>query len=249
MADAGTLHDAFIDELRDAYDAEKQLTKALPKLAKAATSRGAEGGLRDASRGDAWTRRTSRAGVREPRRESARQTLRRDRRDHRRRQVGLEEDFDDATMDACLIAAGQRAEHYEMAAYGTLVAWAQGHGPRRSRDSAPGDSRRGEGGGQEAQRRSRRAGINQEAADAAHPEEGDEDDEDEPAATSRTRRYGDSCREAPGTPLEAVRNLKALQQLLAGVVRHPPASPSLTTSALKSSTVESHRIAVMPALT
>ena len=38
MADAGTLHDAFIDELRDAYDAEKQLTKALPKLAKAAST-------------------------------------------------------------------------------------------------------------------------------------------------------------------------------------------------------------------
>ena len=38
MADAGTLHDAFLDELRDAYDAEKQLMKALPKLAKAATS-------------------------------------------------------------------------------------------------------------------------------------------------------------------------------------------------------------------
>ena len=38
MAEAGTLHDAFIDELRDVYDAEKQLTKALPKLAKAATS-------------------------------------------------------------------------------------------------------------------------------------------------------------------------------------------------------------------
>ena len=38
MADTGTLHDAFIDELRDTYDAEKQLTKALPKLAKAASS-------------------------------------------------------------------------------------------------------------------------------------------------------------------------------------------------------------------
>ena len=38
MADTGTLHDAFIDELRDTYDAERQLTKALPKLAKAATS-------------------------------------------------------------------------------------------------------------------------------------------------------------------------------------------------------------------
>src|SRR4051812_19032716 len=38
MAESGTLHDAFLDELRDTYDAEKQLTKALPKLAKAASS-------------------------------------------------------------------------------------------------------------------------------------------------------------------------------------------------------------------
>ena len=40
----------------------------------------------------------------------------------------MEEDFDETTMDACLIAAGQRAEHYEMAAYGTLVAWARAMG-------------------------------------------------------------------------------------------------------------------------
>ena len=33
-----TLRDAFIDELRDTYDAERQLTKALPKLAKASTN-------------------------------------------------------------------------------------------------------------------------------------------------------------------------------------------------------------------
>src|SRR3954468_705095 len=38
MADTQTLHDAFLDELREAYDAEKQLVKALPKMAKAATS-------------------------------------------------------------------------------------------------------------------------------------------------------------------------------------------------------------------
>jgi histidinol phosphatase-like PHP family hydrolase len=38
MAEAGTLHDAFIDELRDTYDAERQLTKALATLAKAATA-------------------------------------------------------------------------------------------------------------------------------------------------------------------------------------------------------------------
>src|SRR6185503_15985587 len=38
MAEAATLHDAFLDELRDAYDAEKQLTKALTKLAKASSN-------------------------------------------------------------------------------------------------------------------------------------------------------------------------------------------------------------------
>ena len=38
MAEAGTLHDAFIEELRDTYDAERQLTKALPKLATAASA-------------------------------------------------------------------------------------------------------------------------------------------------------------------------------------------------------------------
>ena len=53
MAETGTLHDAFLDELRDSYDAEKQLTKALPKLAKAATSPAAADGLRDAPEGNA----------------------------------------------------------------------------------------------------------------------------------------------------------------------------------------------------
>ena len=33
-----TLHDAFLDELRDLYNAEKQITKALPKMAKAANA-------------------------------------------------------------------------------------------------------------------------------------------------------------------------------------------------------------------
>jgi ferritin-like metal-binding protein YciE len=38
MPETKTLHDAFVDELRDAYDVEKHLTKALPKMAKAASS-------------------------------------------------------------------------------------------------------------------------------------------------------------------------------------------------------------------
>jgi ferritin-like metal-binding protein YciE len=40
----------------------------------------------------------------------------------------MEEDFDEISRDACLIAVGQRAEHYDMAAYGTLVAWAHAMG-------------------------------------------------------------------------------------------------------------------------
>ena len=46
MADTGTLHDAFVDELRDTYDAEKQLTKALPKMAKAASAPALRAALR-----------------------------------------------------------------------------------------------------------------------------------------------------------------------------------------------------------
>jgi ferritin-like metal-binding protein YciE len=42
--------------------------------------------------------------------------------------AAMSEDFDQSTMDACLIAAGQRAEHYEMAAYGTLIAWSKALG-------------------------------------------------------------------------------------------------------------------------
>ena len=38
MAEAGTLHDAFVNELRDTYDAEQQLTRALSTLASAARS-------------------------------------------------------------------------------------------------------------------------------------------------------------------------------------------------------------------
>src|SRR6185369_18089364 len=128
MAEPGTLHDAFIDELRDAYDAEKQIIKALPKMVKAATSPE----LRDAF--DAHLQET-RGQV-----ERLEQVFglldEKVRGKHCDGVAGIieegksvmEEDFDDSTMDACLIAAAQRVEHYEMAAYGSLVAWAQAMG-------------------------------------------------------------------------------------------------------------------------
>ena len=128
MADTGTLHDAFIDELRDAYDAEKQLTKALPKLAKAATN----GKLRAAFETHLQETQGQIARL-----EQVFQNLDEPVRGKHCDGIAgiieegksvMEEDFDEITMDACLIASGQRAEHYEMAAYGTLVAWAQAMG-------------------------------------------------------------------------------------------------------------------------
>ena len=178
MADAGTLHDAFIDELRDTYDAEKQLTKALPKLAKAAAS----SNLRAAFESHV---EETRGHV--DRLERVFESLdEKPRGKHCEGIAGIIEEgktimggeFDEATMDACLIAAGQRAEHYEMAAYGTLIAWAQsmGHGEAATllqqnlNEEKAADkklSSLAEG------------GINQSAADAAHSE--DEEEEEEPS--------------------------------------------------------------------
>jgi ferritin-like metal-binding protein YciE len=124
MADA-TLHEAFVDELRDAYDAEKQLTKALPRLAKAAASPELKA---------AFETHLEETKGHVGRLEEVFQSL--DERVRGKHCEGITgildegkaimgEDFDDATMDACLIAASQRVEHYEMAAYGTLIAWAK----------------------------------------------------------------------------------------------------------------------------
>jgi len=128
MAGSGTLHDAFIDELRDTYDAEKQLTKALPKMAKAASSPL----LREAFESHLEETRGQIERL-EQVFEILEETVRGKHCDGiegiiEEGKAVMEEDFDGVTMDACLIAAGQRAEHYEMAAYGTLVAWAEAMG-------------------------------------------------------------------------------------------------------------------------
>jgi ferritin-like metal-binding protein YciE len=134
MAEAKTLHDAFLDELRDSYDAEKQLTKALPKMAKAASSQALRAAFEshlEETRGHITRLEDVFASVDE-----------RARGKHcdgiagiiEEGKAAMGEDFDDATLDACLIAGGQRAEHYEMAAYGTLIAWARVMGHAKAAD-------------------------------------------------------------------------------------------------------------------
>ena len=184
MAEAGTLHDAFIDELRDTYDAEKQLTKALPKLAKVASDpklrQAFEGHLKETEN---QIRRLEQVFASLDEKVGGK---------HCAGIAGIieegksvmEEDFDETTMDACLIAAGQRAEHYEMAAYGTLIAWAQvmGHTDaakllqQNLEEEKTADKKLSglaEG------------GINQSAADAA-----DKSEDEEPVAVGAGARKG-----------------------------------------------------------
>jgi ferritin-like metal-binding protein YciE len=128
MPETMNLHDAFLDELRDSYDAEKQLIKALPKMARAAEN--------DTLRTAFETHLKETQGHAQ-RLEQVFQSLgEKVRGKHCDGMAGiieegkskLEEDIEGTTLDACLIAAAQRAEHYEMAAYGTLVAWAKAMG-------------------------------------------------------------------------------------------------------------------------
>jgi ferritin-like metal-binding protein YciE len=169
MAESGSLHDAFLDELHDAYDAEKQLTKALPKMAKAATSpvlRDAFESHLEETRGHVERLEQVMEGLGEKVRGK-----------HCDGIAGIieegksvmAEDFDEDTMDACLIASGQRAEHYEMAAYGTLVAWANAMGhsdAARVLESILDEEKAAD----EKLTSLAEGGINEKAADAAHPE-------------------------------------------------------------------------------
>ncbi|MBA3295992.1 MAG: ferritin-like domain-containing protein [Acidobacteria bacterium] len=171
MARIKTLHDAFIDELRDAYDAEKQVTKALPKMAKAASTpelRAAfEAHLKE-TRGQITRLEDVFASLDEKVRGK-----------HCDGVAGIieegkaimEEDFDDTTMDACLIAGAQRVEHYEMAAYGTLVAWATAMGHRGAADLLQQTLNEEKAADQKLSSLAE-GGINEEAADVAHPDAG-----------------------------------------------------------------------------
>jgi ferritin-like metal-binding protein YciE len=175
MAEAATLHDAFIDELRDTYDAEKQLTRALTKLAKASSNPK----LRQAF--ESHLEETQ--GQIERLEQVFESIDEKVRGKHCEGIAGIieegksimEEDFDETTMDACLIAAGQRAEHYEMAAYGTLVAWAQAMGHTEAANLLQQTLDEEKAADQKLSSLAE-SGINQGAANAAHP------DEEEPVA-------------------------------------------------------------------
>jgi len=120
-----SLRELYVDELRDLYNAETQLVKALPKMAKASLNaelrQGFEEHLRQTSEhvsrleqifdmlGEKPTGRKC-LGMEGLVKEGA---------------ETMQEDYEDAVMDAAIIGAAQRVEHYEIAGYGTVRAFAE----------------------------------------------------------------------------------------------------------------------------
>jgi ferritin-like metal-binding protein YciE len=125
MTEFNSLDDLFLQQLEDLYDAEKRLTQALPKMAEAASS----GELKQAFQAhlhetEGHVRRLEKIfGMisHEPERETcaAMKGL------IKEGEEMIDAHGDPVVRDAGLIAAAQRVEHYEMAGYGSVRAFAQ----------------------------------------------------------------------------------------------------------------------------
>jgi ferritin-like metal-binding protein YciE len=119
-----SLRDLYVDQLKDLYNAEQQLIKALPKMAKAATSEELRAAFEDhlgQTRQHAQRIETNFEQMGETTADKKCKAM-----------EGLvkegsevmEEDMEDGIKDAAIIAAAQRVEHYEIAGYGCVKAYA-----------------------------------------------------------------------------------------------------------------------------
>jgi ferritin-like metal-binding protein YciE len=120
-----SLNDLLEDELKDIYNAENQLLKALPKMAKKASS---------AALKEAFSSHLKETEGQVQRLQKIAKTLEislKGKTCHAMEGLVeegkeiLEEDGEGAVIDAALIGAAQRVEHYEIAAYGTVRAIAE----------------------------------------------------------------------------------------------------------------------------
>jgi ferritin-like metal-binding protein YciE len=120
-----TLQDLFIHELKDLYSAETQLTKALPKMAKAATHEDLK---------SAFQEHLDQTKTHVERLEQIAEACECTLTGHKCKAMEgliaegselISEDADESVRDAGLIGAAQRVEHYEIAGYGTARALAE----------------------------------------------------------------------------------------------------------------------------
>jgi ferritin-like metal-binding protein YciE len=125
MSKNKSLSDLFIDELQDMYDAENRIVKALPKLVKAATS----ADLKEAFESHLEETR----GHVEKLEKVFKSIGEKAKAKECKATVGLLKEGDEIAADfkgssainAALISAGQKVEHYEIASYGCLIEWAE----------------------------------------------------------------------------------------------------------------------------
>jgi len=119
-----SLHDLYVDELKDLYNAENQLLKALPKMAKAATAPELKAAFTthlEETRGQVTRLETIFTGLGvspKGKKCKAMEGLIEEGKEI------IEEDGDPAVIDAALIGAAQKVEHYEIAGYGTARTFA-----------------------------------------------------------------------------------------------------------------------------
>jgi ferritin-like metal-binding protein YciE len=120
-----SLRDLYVDELKDLYSAENQIVKALPKMAKAASS--------DDLRA-AFEKHLEQTRIHVERLEQIFEGLEESPKGKRCKGMEglikegkemLEEDAEPDVLDAGLISAAQRVEHYEMAGYGCVRTYAR----------------------------------------------------------------------------------------------------------------------------
>jgi ferritin-like metal-binding protein YciE len=125
-----SLRKLYVEELKDLYSAEKQITQALPKMAKKASNPQLK---------RAFEEHLEQTKVQIERLDQIFEGLGKSPRGKKCKGMEglleegkemMQEDMEDDVMDAALIAAAQRVEHYEIAGYGTVRTYAQLLGER-----------------------------------------------------------------------------------------------------------------------
>jgi ferritin-like metal-binding protein YciE len=127
-----SLRSLFVEELEDAYDFEHQIVDALPKMVEAASDPELQKGFRQHLEQTEDQIERLEEVFREIGEEPSRKTCKGMKGLLAEGEEVVEAKGDDAAKDAALIGAAQRVEHYEMAAYGTLSAFARTLGHTKS---------------------------------------------------------------------------------------------------------------------
>lgn len=120
-----SLQDLLIEELKDIYHAENQLIKALPKMAKAATHPELRSAFEEHLEQTKQQKNRLEAVFESMGRKVQSKVCEGMKGIIEENESMLEEEAEDATRDAALIAGAQKVEHYEIASYGTVRAYAQ----------------------------------------------------------------------------------------------------------------------------